>query len=324
MVHQLWLIKEDERIDITPMVGDISWQSNIDQLGQQLDFNISFNDARYFPKNPCSIGDIILLKNQEEIFRGIIVSEQNSGRQPLQYSVLDFAFYLNKSQDVYQFNSVSADKAITQILRDFNVPIGAIDPIPTLINKIYKDKVISDIIKDILDTVEGETGEKYRMEMDAGRLYIQKQSDLIVEGRFRLADNLQEHNLQAAISSPSRNQSIVEMKNSVKLVNNNSIVAHERDNTLIEKYGLLQQVIEIDDNEMGRAKLIAENSLKETAMVSESNSLTMMGDDTVKAGRIIEIEEEITGMKGKYLILSCRHTLKNRNHTMSLDLGVYK
>lgn len=322
MAHQLWLIKKDERINITPLVGEISWKSSIDQLGDELSFNIAFNDTRFFPANPCSMGDMVLLENEGEIFRGIIVSEQRNGRQPLQYTAMDFAFYLNKSQEIYQFNRISASMAILQILRDFKIPIGNVIDIPTTINRIYRDKALSDMIRDILDIAEAETGTRYVMEMRAGKLYIEPQKILKVEGRFSLAANLQEHSLQASIAAPSRSLSITEMINSVKLVNDNSVIHLERNEGLVDEYGLLQQIIEVEDSNKGKAATIGRNSLKETGRITEKNALTMLGQDDVRAGRVIEINEEITGMAGQYIIEGCSHVVKNGLHTMSLDLGV--
>ncbi len=324
MAHQLWLIKKDERINITPLVGEISWKSSIDQLGDELSFNIAFNDTRFFPANPCGIGDMIMLENKGEVFRGIVVSEQRSGRQPLQYTAMDFSFYLNKSQEVYQFNSISATSAILQILRDFSIPIGNVVSIAATINKIYKDKALSDIIRDILATVEAETGDKYVMEMRAGKLYVEPQKILRVEGLFSLAANLEEHSLQTSIGGPSRSLSITEMFNSVKLVNNNDVIHTAKDEALIEKYGLLQQVIEVEDTNRGKAIAIGSNSLKESGRITEKSSLAIMGHDEVRAGRLIEIEEETTGMKGLYIIEGCSHVVKNRIHTMTLDLGVFE
>ncbi|GAB6086494.1 XkdQ/YqbQ family protein [Alkaliphilus crotonatoxidans] len=322
MDYQLWLIKETEMINLTPMVGEISWESHVDQLGQQLTFNFARGDTRYIPKDPCQLGDMVLLKKGKEILRGIIVSNQINETQPRQYTVMDFAFYLNKSEGVYQFNSIEASQAITEILKDYNIPIVLIPPMGATISKIYQDMVISDIIKDILTTASYATGQKYHMEMHANGLIIYPQVELKVKGYFKLASNLQGHDLQAAISSPSRSQSIEDIKTSIKLVHENQVVAHVQDNSLIEKYGLLQQVEEIDEDELPRAKSMAEEMLREMGKILESNSVTMLGDAGIRAGRIIEIEEPITGMTGDYLIKGCTHTVKNGIHTMSLDLGV--
>jgi hypothetical protein len=56
--------------------------------------------------------------------------------------------------------------------------------------------------------------------------------------------------------------------------------------------------------------------------VFEENSIDMMGDDNVKAGRLIDIEEPITGMSGRYLIKSTSHNVSKGIHRMSLDLEV--
>lgn len=322
MDHQLWLMKPTEMINITPMVGEISWESHIDQLGQQLSFSFAYGDTRYIPQNPCQLGDLIVLKREKEIFRGVIVSNQRSERQPIQYTAMDFAFYLNKSEGVYQFNGISATQAITVILEDYNFPMGEIASMATPINGIFKDKVISEIILDILNIVKDKTGFDYRMEIREGKLCVARQNELKVEGKFRLAANLQHHDLRHSISGPSRSQSIEEMRNSIKLLYKDKPVAYETNADLIEAYGLLQYIEEIQEADVPGAGVYARDKLKELGKIFEKNSLTMLGDDTVKAGKKIEIEEPITGMTGEYLIQGCTHTLKNGVHTMALDLGV--
>lgn len=321
-MHQLFNISNNLETNITPLVGDIQWRSNINELGEQLDFNIAFNDDRYFPINPVDIGNIISLRNEDEIFRGIVVSEQRNGRGAISYTCFDYAFYLNKSSGIYQFNKVSAKKAIETILDDFEVPIGNITGIPTIINKIFNERLISDIIKEIITIAEDEQGIKYRMEMRQGKLYIVKQEDMVIKATFKLADNIQPYDISSSISNSSRKRTIENMKNSIKLVFDNKVIAEEKKNNLIDKYGLLQEVKTVDKKDKAQAKNIAKKKLNELAKVFEDNSLEMIGNDKVRAGRIIEIEEPITGMKGQYLVKSVNHTLKNAIHRMQLSLGV--
>lgn len=321
-MHQLFNISNNLQTNITPMLGDIQWRSDINELGEQLDFNIAFNDDRYFPMNPVDIGNIISLTNEEEIFRGIVVSEQRNGRGAVSYTSFDYAFYLNKSSGIYQFNRVPAKKAIETILKDFKVPIGSITEIPTIINKIFNERLISDIIKEIITIAEDEQGIKYRLEMKQGKLYISKQEDLIIKASFKLADNIQPYDILSSISNPSRKRTIENMKNSIKLVFDNKVIAQEKKNDLIDKYGLLQEVKTVDKKDKAQAKNIAKKKLEELGKIFEDNSLEMIGNDNVRAGRIIEIEEPITGMTGQYLIKSANHTLKNGIHRMQLTLEV--
>ena len=94
MAHELWLAKS-EFIRLTPITGNIQWRSNIDELGDELGFDIAEGEG--IPKNPCNIGDMVVLRNKEEIIRAIIVDENRSGNNSVGYTAFDFAFYLNKS-----------------------------------------------------------------------------------------------------------------------------------------------------------------------------------------------------------------------------------
>lgn len=320
--YQLWTAMNNSLINVTPLVGNISWRSSTAELGQQLDFEVAFNDSSFFPKNPLDVGQLIILKNgKNEVLRSIIVEEGKQGRQPIFYTSFDPAFYLNKSKAVYQFNT-SGDKAIKKILNDFTVPIGNIVSIPTLIKWVYPNDTVSDIIKDILFKAEKDQGIKYLMEMRAGKLYIEKQIDLIIKANFDLAANIRNFDGQYSISQPSRRRSIVDMKNSIQIVQDSKVIAIDKKQNLIDAYGLLQDVVEVQDKDLAQARNIAKNMLKEFGRIIEDNSIEMLGDYKVRAGRILEVNEPITGMKGNYLVTSATHTIKNGIHLMSLDLEV--
>ncbi|WP_066503468.1 XkdQ/YqbQ family protein [Abyssisolibacter fermentans] len=321
-MHKFYCITNGIQTDITPLVRSIKWRSNINELGNQLDFEIAFNDSRYFPSIPVELGSVVIIKNEEEIFRGIVISKQNSGRNVVSYTCFDYAIYLNKSKEVYQFNKTSAKKAIETILNDFKIPIGKIAPISTVINKIYNNKLVSDIIRDIISTAEKEKGIKYRMEMRQGKLFIENQEDLVIKATFKLAQNIQDYDVTSSISNPSRKQTIENMKNSIKVIDTNNKVIEQRDQKLIDKYGLLQDVMLTEHKDTAKAKNLAEKMLKDLGKVMEENSVEMIGNDSVRAGRLIEIREPITGMSGQYLIKDVNHTLTNGIHRMQVGLGV--
>ena len=327
MAHRISLMNHEKQVfDISSMVGSISWKSNIDQLGLQLDFDLAFNDTKYFPDNPVDLGNVIILENEDEIFRGVAITENRNGRGSIGYTAMDYAFYLNKSKMIYQFNKISVSQAIHTILKDLNIPIGAITEIPTVIQKICKGEVASDIIKGLLKQAKDELGRTYRMEMRQGKLFIEEQQQLQVKPTFKLASNLTHHDGQRAISNPSRKRSIEEMRNSIKIIsgdeNSTSVVADKKDDELIRKYGLLQEVQTPEKKDIAQARNIAANLLADLGKVFEQNSVEMPGDDSVRAGRLIEIEEPVTGMKGQYLVRSASHTVANGIHRMNLDLGV--
>lgn len=323
MAHELWLLKGTTMTNITPLVGNLTWRSNKDELGDELSFNIAYSDTRHFPHNPCDLGDVVILKNKSEITRVVIVEENKSGRSPIAYSGFDYAFYLNKSETIIQFNKIPADQAVKKILQKFNVPVGKIASMKTKIDKIFNNVKPSDIIKEILDIVHKNTGVKYLMEMRQGRLFIEKQTDLVVKGTYNLFPNGPSYDATTAIISPSKKRSITEMANSILIVGNNDKVLLEQSNAaMVNKYGRLQRVVTLDQNEKLSARQVAQNELNALSKVLEENSVTLPGDDNVRAGRLFEINEPITGMKGTYLIKDVTHSISYGFHTMQLNLEV--
>lgn len=310
MAHQLYVNSKN----ITQLVGGLGWEDSIDTLGMKLDFSLAYSDVEGFPQNVVSIGDIVSLWNgNKEIFRGIVVTQAASGRSARTYTCFDFAFYLNKSKTVLQFNGYTASAAIETTLNLFGIAHN-ITPIITKINTIYKDKTVSEIIKDILTQATNHLTIKYRMEMRGSTLVVENRDDLIVQARVDL------------ISNPSRTQSIEEMKNSILIVadgeDSSKIVATAKDDNSINKYGLLRDVRTVNEEEMANAQNMANNALAELNRIKEDSSIELLGNDDVRSGRILVINEPITGIIGRRLITTCRHTVNNGIHKMSLSLGV--
>lgn len=324
MAHELWLLKGNTITNITPLIGVISRRSNKDELGEEITFDVTFNDVAFFPKNPCDLGDIIILKNSnKEITRAIIADEGKSGRNPVSYTAFDYSFYLNKSSSFYQFKKMRADQCIRKILNDFNIPIGNLARINLSIDKIYMDETPSDIIKDILDQVRRKLGIKFLMEMRQGKFFIDRQGSLTIKANFRHYPVPGKYDATLAISNPSKTRSIVDMKNSIQIVgNDDKLLLTRNDNAMINKYGRLQQVVKLDQDEKRSAAQVAQNELKQLSKIVEETSVELLGDDNVRAGRLIEINEPITGLKGKYLINDVTHNMSNNVHTMNLSLGV--
>jgi len=316
-MYKIYAITNGLQADITEICSGIKWEDSIDTLGMQFDFTIpnSININNKY----VDIGSLLLFSNSYEIFRGIVVSD-NKDKNTNTFTCFDYAFYLNKSREIYQFNNETADNCIKKICSDFNVPISYIPPFATKIKKIYYNEELSAIIKDILNQVALDDGRKFFMEMNEGKLYIDIVYDQIVNATFTNAFGETE-DCTKYISNPSRSRSIADMKNSIKIIVSNTendnetvqLVATAKDDSNIKKYGLLQDV---------QANSIASNSLKDLNKILESNSISLIGSDNVKANRVLNITEIYTGMSGKYLVTKSSHTLNNGISKMTLDLEV--
>lgn len=308
--------------DITALTGNMTLNSSIDNLGDQLDFEIAYSKMKLYPNVEVNVGDLIQLFGDKEVFRGIVV-EKTRNENTQSFACFDFAFYLNKSKAIKQFNNIRADQAIKSLLSDFKVPVGSIESMPIVIDRIYHDKEISEIIKDIIEQTTKATGVRYVMEMNGGKLYIYKDADLDLNLKVKLATNLASSDIGSSIGNPSKRSSIDEMKNSIKLYINNDekikIIAEVKNDALIKKYGLLQETQTLEDKDIAKAKNIAQNMLNELGKVLVEGSIDVIGNFDLRAGRILELNEPITNIVGRYKIKSVSHSISNI-HTASLDL----
>lgn len=317
MAHQLWLVKSNQLIDITPIVGGISWRSNAAELSIELNFNVAIGPN--LPENPCSLGDMVILKNGSlEITRGIILNQKKSGRDPVEYSVFEYGFYLNKSDAVYRFKKVKADDAIRKILRDFNLPIGSIPNFSTSISKIYNNKKVSDIIKDILRQVRRSTGKRYMFEQRNGKMHIVLRQGMKIKATFKLDGT--KYNAADFIADPSRDLDVTDMINAVQVVSNDKLVLTKTDKTMIRRFGKFQKTISVDKKKIKEASKNAQSELNQLSKITESGKVVLMGDDRVKAGRVLEINEKYTGLKNDYTIKDVTHNLSNGIHKMTVNM----
>lgn len=329
-MFRMTLIKNDQSAayDITPIVGDMSWDSDF-TLTVPLEFTLAYSDARWpVPHNIIDLGDMVILtKGSVEIYRGILLEDERTGRGPIKYLSYDGSWHLNESTTVIQFNKDPATKAIRRVLETFGIPIGTIPQMATLVDKIYFNKTPGQIIQDIIDQVSKKEGYALNGEMRSGKIYLERRQDLLIEGEFSLADNLTTYPSTAVIGSPKRSRTLMDMRNRIRIIAEDEeteyeVTAMAEDPELIEQYGLLEGTYEIDVEDAAKSRQVASILLKRLGRIQETNEVKLMGDVRFKAGRLVDIEEPITGISGRLMIVSVKHEIKNQIHTMQVEFAL--
>lgn len=318
MVHRIKLIQGDTVSDISNISGNISLTTSIDTLGAAFSFNMArnINDSNFAITESVENGDIIKFVNGDKnIFTGIIIAEEIN-RFSKSIKCLDFYFYLNNNKVIKQFNELNASACIENLLKSVGAEIGTIEPIATSIDKIYKNKTIAEIIDDILKIVNEEIGKKYLIEIEETTFSLVSHKKIKVQV---------ENNI---FGMPTLNKSMINMKNVVLVVSNDqedeSIYAEAKDENGIKKYGMLQEIIEVDPDkdDISKVRNIASQKLKELNKVNTKVTLPVLGNDELKAGRTLEIEIKEFNIKEEFLIKSCTHTFTKGHHICNLELEV--
>lgn len=305
---------------ITKKVGNLTWKDSLDSLGMEFSFSVPFLRFDDQFKRRLYNGDtIVVYRKGKEFLRAVITHTPINGDE---YSGYDFAWYLNKSETIYQAKKIAADKAIRQLCKRFDVPIGELPKMATLISKLYKDMTASDILKDILNKVKNETGQGYRMEMRKGKLNFVKTGYIKVKPVYTDKTGKRISCTKAAAISGDR--SIEEMRNQVVVAGTDEkkaqVKATAKSSKSIKKYGLLQEVETKDKLTEAKARNIAKNKLKELNKEAVTFTAEMPGNNEVRAGRRLYFDRPEIGVKGWYKVKSCTHTINNDLHWMSCEM----
>ena len=315
---RLHVIKGEKAIDITEVSGSINLSTSVDTLGASLVFNIvrNYNDLSYIFSDEIETGDVVILTNEKELFRGVIVSISTT-KYSRTVECLDYCFYLNKNKVIKQFDHIAASVAIKQLLQEINAPEGEISNISTSITKVYYSNTIAEIINDILKQVNEELGVKYKLEFIDNKFNVNPFKKINVEFRYKQTGN------------ETINESIQDMKNRILVTSNEQesteILAIAEDAKNIEKYGSLQEIINVDP-EQNEAKVrnIAKTKLKELNKVFKTVSLEGFGDDNFRAGRVVYLNNSKLKLFGEFLIKSCVHTWRKGEHIVNLEVELFE
>lgn len=307
---------------ITKKVGSLSWTDSMDSLGVEFSFTFPYSywDSQF--KNKLQLGDLIIIKSgKKEITRGIITQTPINGDD---YRGYDYAFYLNKSEAIFQCKKIGASKAITQLLARYGVPIGEMPKLTTAINKLYKDVAVSEIIKSILSEVHDETGKSYRMEMTRGKFCIRRSGYIKIKPKY--VDELGEKVSCTKACSVTGTRSIEDMRNQIIIAGTGDkktqIKATVKDSKSIKKYGLLSQVETVEKTNQAKAKQKGKNLLKKLNKKTVSFTCEMPGSTIIRAGRKIYFNRPEAGIKGWYKVKSATHNVTEGIYTVSLEMEV--
>ena len=303
--------------DITSYTGSYTLSDNIDSLGAEFKFRLMSNplDTNFRGKELPIGTKVVFFHNSTKMFSGIIVAYNRNSLTEYEYTAFDYAYYLNKSEAQIQFNNINTSDAIKRLCNENGVTVGNICDIPTPVNKIYQGNPISDIIKDLLKMAEAEQKVHYRMEVRDTALYIERYRDLYVQAEA-----------VTIVGDFNSSYSITEMANRIVIVSssekNQQIVAEKSDANSIRTYGQITKIEKVDDKQMSQAAEIAANKLLDLNSVKRSFSVTLLGSDAVRSGRMLMFDQPEINLTGAYLVKNCTHNFSGNKHTMRLDLEV--
>lgn len=310
------VIQEGKQIDISAFCGNVTRADNIDSLGVELDFDYVNNNVydSYTWFTVLRTGNTILLYDADElIFQGQIITLSRNSVSGYSVKCFDNAFYLNKNQTKIQFTDLDVKSCIEKLCQQEYLPCKVDCDIPTKVTKIYNGETIANVIDDLLKQATNDTGLKYRREYNYGSLYVNAMNNLKLIWKSK-----------PLVSDFSYDESIDNLANRVVVISssekNTTVYAEAKNDESIKMYGQYTHYEKVDDKNKDKAQSIANTKLKELSKTFEKATVTLLGDNYIRSGRIIKFEQPEIGLYGEYLVKHCTHNYNGSLHTMECEV----
>ena len=302
------LVKKDSTRDVSELIISATWSGGMSQVSRKLDISIATSSYDiYFPQIQFELGDAIQMVDDEgkEVFWGFIFS-QNKDKGGKSIVAYDPLIYIAKSTISLNTKNMSLHGAVKAIGEQIGISTGQLADAGGYTPKdIFIKKKAYEAIMALYTEVSKVTGKKYMPKINGRNLEVIEKGSTIAKTDLTSDTN---------ITSVSYSESIEEMISRVLIYDKNGNKTGEvSDNDLISKYGVIQEIEEVDE---GKGK--PEGLIKGVEMDA---SVEAIGYFDCISGNAVKIRDIETGQTGLFYIDSDTHTFQNGQHTMSLKLN---
>ncbi len=327
-MYNIKLIKDNQSIDITSLVSELSWSESLDTVGISLSFSVPDKEEQYINRLNIIAGDIVQIFNgNEEMIRAIVINVSRSYPKRT-IKAFDFGFYINKNDIVIQFKNKSVSECLKQLFSNVGITVGNICDMPASVKGIYI-KNVNEIIKELIKIQQDNDGKKYYYEMRAEKIYVFQFPTKPINYIFKPTINVASFDVtdKNAHSRGKYTHSMENMKNSVIAYVNSKTREKmpekqfiARDEKSIKKYGLLAENYNVNSDDAKNIQQLADNELKEKNKLKKELSMDFIGHCNARPCRVMHIVDDYLCIEENYRIKSVSHKVNRDIHTMNCTL----
>ena len=313
----LLVVKNGDVFDMTGLVERVTWSGRKSSAPRTLELSMLDSD-RYLHARP---GIDVMEGHQcafywdnNELFRGILMRQEQSGRRIASYKAYDNAVYLANNSDTFVYKKKTASQIFTETLGRFQLSGSAVDTGYVITDHTKPNVSAIDCIWSALAKTYKATGKRFYVISDKGQLKLISRADNVIQWVIEEGTNVTDFN---------RSKSIEGVRTRVKLLSDNNNVLAEASNSALEaKIGIMQHSENSDAKEK-QAKLssIASALLQTLTKPEESFTINCLGIPEVKSGVAVWINIPFLGIKQTYYVDEDSHEFRMNSHTMSLTLN---
>ncbi|MCR5790113.1 MAG: hypothetical protein K6G83_09525 [Lachnospiraceae bacterium] len=311
--------------DISDIVEKVTWSGRKNSPARTLQLQL-LDDPDVGEENRPGIDvyeghHLVFLEDDEERFRGIIMTQSRTHDRKLTVTAYDSAIYLSNNKDSFVYKNKTLTEIFLDVCKRYGLSRGECAAVQYKIPAVSKvNTTIYDILCTALSKTYEATGERYFILVKNGQLHLIRRSEQITKLVLETGAEGSEY---GNITEYSYTKDISSTKTRLKLISQNGkTVAQWRDGDLEERLGMLQDV-QIPNNGLSAAKLKSQvivmlNDLKKP---KETLNVSALGISSIYTGIAVYISIPEIGIGRTFYVDSDTHSWEGDFHTMKLTLN---
>ena len=311
----LILYRDSKTYDISELVESIKWKGRKGSAARSVSISLLDCKGAQSGIDVTKGHQLIFSYKGEELFRGMIMSQQQSESFKMPITAYDNGIYLSNNKDTFVYENKTVHDIFIDVCKRFGVKYSDVAKTSYKIPELTKSKTTAwDAILDAISQDFKATGTKYYVNSSKGVLSLIKRRENILQWVLETGGN---------IMSYTYKKSIEDIKTRLKILSDEDKVYAVKKNTELEKKIGIFQDIEKKDDDLSEAKLQEhiKETLKEISTPEISLSVEALGiPDVISGVGVYVIIDELV-IKRTFYVDEDTHTFKGGSHTMNLTLN---
>ncbi|MCU6720806.1 hypothetical protein OCV67_12845 [Porcipelethomonas ammoniilytica] len=311
----LILYRDSKTYDISELVESIKWKGRKGSAARSVSISLLDCKGAQSGIDVTKGHQLIFSYKGKELFRGMIMSQQQSESFKMPITAYDNGIYLSNNKDTFVYENKTVHDIFIDVCKRFGIKYSDVAKTSYKIPELTKSKTTAwDAILDAISQDFKATGTKYYVNSSKGVLSLIKRREDILQWVLETGGN---------IMSYTYKKSIEDIKTRLKILSDEDKVYAVKKNTELEKKIGIFQDIEKKDDDLSEAKLQEhiKETLKEISTPEISLSVEALGIPDVISGVGVYVIIDELGIKRTFYVDEDTHTFKGGSHTMNLTLN---
>lgn len=311
----LILYRDSKTYDISELVESIKWKGRKGSAARSVSISLLDCKGAQSGIDVTKGHQLIFSYKGKELFRGMIMSQQQSESFKMPITAYDNDIYLSNNKDTFVYENKTVHDIFIDVCKRFGIKYSDVAKTSYKIPELTKSKTTAwDAILDAISQDFKATGTKYYVNSSKGALSLIKRRENILQWVLETGGN---------IMSYTYKKSIEDIKTRLKILSDEDKVYAVKKNTELEKKIGIFQDIEKKDDDLSEAKLQEhiKETLKEISTPEISLSVEALGIPDVISGVGVYVIIDELGIKRTFYVDEDTHTFKGGSHTMNLTLN---